>query len=99
MRLDIDEAVETGILKPATSLRVTKDIEDEFNQGLMFGDRDDVIAGGFNANVASTVSEMRVKKLEERANYSEYIILPTKFSFPTTVRIYGYVLCFVKNAR
>jgi hypothetical protein len=89
MNLDIEEVVNSGILKPATSLRVTKDIEDEFKEGLMFGDKDDVLAGGFNVNVVNTTSEVRVKKLAERANHSDYIILPTKFSFPTTVRIYG----------
>ena len=40
---DIEDAVEAGILKSATSLRVTKDIENDFKQGLVFGDKDEVL--------------------------------------------------------
>ena len=35
-------------------------MEDEFKQGLMFGDKDDILAGGFNVNVRSKVSDVRV---------------------------------------
>ena len=89
MQGDISDAVESGILKPATSLRVSKDIENEFKEGLMFGDRDEVLAGCCNSNIPGKVSELRKSKLEERASFSQYIILPTKYSFPKTVRIYG----------
>ena len=99
MNLDIDVAVGRGVLKPATSLRVSKEIEDDFKKGLLFGDKDEILTGGFTANVSSKVSEVRMRKLEERATFSGYIFLPTKYSFPRTVRIYGYVLCFLKNAR
>ena len=34
----------------------------------------------------------------ERIDHSNYILLPTKFSFPSTVRIYGYILSFIYNA-
>ena len=44
-------------------------------------------------------SETRKKKIQERAQFSKYLLLPTKHSFPTTVRIYGYVLKFICNAR
>ena len=99
MRLEIEEAVRNGVLKLATSLRVSKEIEDDFKQGLMFGDRDEVVTGGFTVNVGNKVSETRMKKLQERVDHSDYLILPTKFSFPTSVRIYGYVMSFVRNAR
>ena len=81
MTKSIDEAVSSGILKLATTLRVSKEIEDEFKQGLVFGDRDEVLAGGFIANPTTNVSELRKQKLAERAEYSDYILLPTKFSF------------------
>ena len=61
----------------------------------MFGDRDEVTKGF----AATKVSDTRLRKLEERSKFSEYPILPTKHSFPSTVRIYSYVLCFIKNAR
>ena len=93
MHDDVENAVSSGILKPATSLRVSKDIEDDFNQGLIFGDKDDIISGGFQANV----SELRKTKLEERANFSQYILLPTKYAFPKTVRIYALVFKFLRK--
>ena len=98
MYLDIDEVVASGILKPATAIRVSKDIEDDFNQGLLFGERDGVLAGGFHSNNSVEVSKLRLEKLQERANYSKYIILPTKYSFPKLVRIYSYVMRFVRKA-
>ena len=42
MNYEIDEAVTHGILKPTTTLRVSKLIEDDFNQGLLFGEKDSV---------------------------------------------------------
>ena len=81
---------------------MTRDIDeeniDDFKKGLMFGDKEDV-TGEFLANVGNKVSETRLKKLQERAEYSEYLVLPTKHSFPRTVRIYGYVINFVRKAR
>ena len=102
MTLEIKEAVNMGILKPATALRVSKDIDgddiDDYKRGLMFGGRDDVTAG-FPAQVEVGVSATRLKKLEERAKFSNYPVLPTKHSFQRTVRIYGYIVSFVRNAR
>ena len=37
--------------------------------------------------------------MEERANFSRYLVLPTKYSFPKVVRILGYVMAFVSKAR
>ena len=99
MKLDISEAVSRGILKPATELRVSKEIEGDFNDGLMYGDRDEVLTRGHLSTSANVITEARVKKIQERAEFSEYLLLPTKFKFPATVRILGYVLCFVKKAR
>ena len=98
MNGNIEEAVKSGVLKQATTLRVSKEIEDEFKQGLVFGDKDEILSGGFNTTLAK-VSEVRVQKLTQRADFSDYILLPTKFSFPATVRIYGYIMSFVRKAR
>ena len=74
MNSDIEEAVNMGILKPASSLRVSKDIEDDdiddFKKGLMFGDKDGVTRGFPAQAGAVKVSETRVRKLTERAEYS-----------------------------
>ena len=41
------------------------------------------------------VGEVRTSKIEERAKFSKYLLLPTKYTFPKTVRIYAYVMLFV----
>ena len=97
MYLDIDEAVSQGFITPVSQLRVTRDIEDEFNGGIVFGDKDDL--GTLDLLQCNFSSETRKKKIQERAQFSKYLLLPTKHSFPTTVRIYGYVLKFICNAR
>ena len=99
MLLDITEAVSKGFIKPASELRVSKEMENEFNEGLVFGDRDELLTRGHTVQTVNIVSEIRVRKIQERAEFSNYLLLPTKYRFPATVRIYGYVLSFVKNAR
>ena len=99
MTLPISQAVKEGVLKAATELRVSKDMESDYNDGLIFKDQEDIFSRGHFAECAAAVSEVRVKKIQERANFSQYLLLPTKYSFSSTVRIYGYIISFVKNAR
>ena len=99
MRMEIAEAVRQGFIKPVADIRITRDIEDDFKEGLMFSDKDDILLKGQPALSANIVTESRVKNIQERAEFSEYLILPTKFSFPSTVRIYGYVLTFIRKTR
>ena len=99
MTLDIADAINSGILKPALDLRVAKEDEKDFNDGLIFGDKDDIFSRGHPTQTAQVVTEARVQKIQERADFSDYLVLPTKFKFPSTVRIYGYVLNFITKAR
>ena len=46
MTLDIADAINYGILKPALDLRVPKEDEKDFNDGLIFGDKDDIFSSG-----------------------------------------------------
>ena len=98
MTMSIVEAVTQGFIKPASDIRMNKELESDFKEGLMFGDRDESLTRGNPAVAAQVVTEARVKKIQLRAEFSEYLILPTKYSFPATVRIYGYVLTFIKKA-
>ena len=66
MKLDIADAVDTGVLKPASELRVSKDIEKEFNDGLRFGDKDDLVTSGHPAQTVNVVKEARVTKIKEK---------------------------------
>ena len=99
MKMDISEAVATGVLKPALDLNVSQDIEKEFKEGLIFGNKDDMFTRGHPLQTAQVVTEARVQKIKDRSDFSNYLILPTKFRFPITVRVYGYVINFVNKAR
>lgn len=99
MKMDIPEAVKQGYIKPVSEIRITKDIEDEVKEGLMFSDKDDAVLRGQVSHTVHSVTESRVQKIQDRATFSDYLILPTKFSFPSLVRIYGYVLTFAGKAR
>ena len=96
MRWDISLCVSEGILLPAADLRVNKDEEEDFNMGLVFGDRDEILTRG---HITNQTSKLRVQKIEEIAKFSDYLLLPTKFQFPRTVRIYGYVMLFITKTR
>ena len=101
MTMEISEAVNQKILKPATELRVSKEIENDFNEGLVFGNQDEIDSRGHvvKSETACFHSENRLKKIQERAEFSDYLIIPTKYSFPKTVRIYTYVMTFIRKCR
>ena len=45
------------------------------------------------------VNERRVTLIEERAQFSQYLVLPTKFRFPKLVRILSHVMAFIFKCR
>ena len=45
------------------------------------------------------ISERRLNLMKERAKFSDYIVLPTKFSFPRVVRVMHIVIGFVSKTR
>ena len=94
MRGSIQEGVEKEILKPALELRLNRELEDEFNKGLMFESQiPEILTRGH------AVNQSRLSLLEERSKFSKYLMLPTKYSFPKVVRIYSIICCFVSKAR
>ena len=96
MRMDISQCVAQGILLPAADLRITQDEETDFNQGLVFGDKDEILTRG---HVSNQESKKRIQKVQEVAKFSEYLISPTKFTFSKIVRIYGYIMLFITKTR
>ena len=94
MRQSLEEALAGGFIKPASSLRIRGDDEEnEYRKGIVFEKVPEILTRGH------VVNERRVSLMEERANFSRYLVLPTKYSFPKVVRILGYVMAFVSKAR
>ena len=93
MTWDLEKAVHAGIIKPVLELRLSKDDEDDFKEGLLLDKEPDILTRGH------VVSNVRVAKIEERATFSNYLLCPTKFNFASTVRIYGHVMAFIVKCR
>ena len=93
MKHDITESIEKGIIKPASDLRVKDEEESEFRKGLVFEKVPEILTRGH------VIDEVRVSKLEERAQLSQYLVLPTKFNFVQVVRITSFVMMFASKCR
>ena len=93
MHWDVSKAVEEGILKPISDLRNLEEKEsDDYKEGLIFSnDIPDVMC--------NTVKTSRVDLLQQRAEFSDYLILPTQFGFKKAVRVVALVLTFISKCR
>jgi hypothetical protein len=93
MRLEIEEVLQMGIIKPASELRIQDEEESEFSKGLIFERVPEILTRGH------VISEKRVSLIEERASMSKYLVLPSKFNFVKVVRITSWVMMFVTKSR
>ena len=93
MKKELAEVLEMGIIKPATGLRIKDEEESEFKKGLIFEQVPEVLTRGHMIN------ETRLGFLEQRANLSQYLVLPTKFTFVKVVRITSFIMMFVNKTR
>ena len=90
MRGDVQDAVSKGILKPISELSLnTKEEVDDYHDGCVFDHIPEVLTRGHILN------QRRISLIQERASYSQYLLLPTKFTFRRSVRVYSYVISFV----
>ena len=103
MKLDISEAVEKGFLRRALDLKPSSVIEEDedFKRGFVFEKEPEILTRGHLAEPqVEQVSHSRIEKIAERAAFSNYgMLLPTRRSFPTMVRIASYVLIFINKCR
>ena len=94
MNGEIASAIQAGILRPVSDLRLqTKEEQDDFQDGCVFDMVPEVLTRGHVLN------QKRINLIQERASFSQYLMLPTRFSFRKTVRIYSYVFAFISKLR
>ena len=93
MRLSLNEAINSGAIKPALGLRINDDEKDEFKEGMIFDKVPEILTRGHVFN------NERINKIEERAVFSMYIVLPTKFGFKFGFRVTMQVLKFIVKCR
>ena len=89
---EISSAVEQGILKPVSQLRLGEEKDcDEYREGLVFNnDIPDIFCNAVGS---------RVDQLQLRAEFSNYLVFPTQFGFKKGVRIISLVLTFISKCR
>ena len=93
MHWEVAKAIHLGILKPISELRgVEEKDSDDFRDGLVFGN-DIPDAWG------NVVNNERVDLLQQRVEFSDYLVVPTKFGFRKVVRILSLVLTFISKCR
>ena len=90
MKRGIEEAMEAQILTPAKDLRMQKEEKEAFEQGLVFEKFPEILVKGHSAFLTS-----RVDKKKARAEFSNYIIQPTKFNFRKIMRITVCIFAFL----
>ena len=85
MHGEVSEAINQGILRPISELRgVEGKDKDEYRDGLVFGN--DIPDAWCN-----TVNSNRVDLIQKRVEFSDYLVVPTKFNFRKVVRILSLV--------
>ena len=97
--MDLDKIIEQKILTPIQELMMKDEDNEEFEEGFVIERTPDVLTRGHFGNGNFSLqcnSSKRVDLVASRANYSKYIILPTKYSFSKVVRILSLVAKFVR---
>ena len=99
MRLDLEEAVQQGIIRPALSLNevATAEDEEDYRKEFIVEKEPEILTKG---HVTAAPGSKRIDKIASRAAFSNYgDLLPTRRAFPAMVRISSYVLRFLDKIR
>ena len=93
MHLEIDQAVDMGILTPAAKLRLSDEEKREYKRGLLIDAEPEILVHGH------VVSEKRVQAILDRATFSKgmYLVNPGKSPFRKTVRVLSYAAAFISK--
>ena len=86
----IEKAVKSGVLKPVSELRMADYEESEYEKGLIYERTPEILIHGH------AVTEQRTDKMVERAEFSNYLFMPTKYDFKKVVMITSYVYKFIR---
>ena len=93
MRQPLETAIEQASITPANNLSISDSEREEYKEGIIFEKIPELLTRGH------TLNRERISKLEERARFSNYIVLPTKFGFKKSFNITLLVLKFIMKCR
>ena len=94
MRNDFEDAFDADILKHAKDLRMNEEEEHEYDRGLVFERCPEILIRGHHAFLSS-----RVENMANRAKFSKYIFMPTKFNFRKVVRVTALIFKYMRNVK
>ena len=92
MQKDIKIAVNEGILRPIADLRIVPEADDEYKQGFFLGKDTPEL-------MCNLANKTRISKIQDRLEFSNYLVIPTKHSFKKLVRILAIVIGFISKCR
>ena len=92
MRGSMDDALENDIIKPAKNLRLNDAEKEEYDKGLIFEKCPQILIKGHSA-----FATHRIQKMASRAEFSNYLFMPTKFSFRKVVRVTACMFKYLKK--
>ena len=92
MTQSVEDAVKVGILKPAKELTLSEEEAEDYHRGFVYEKSNEILTKGHIA-LHSKAGE----KIQERREFSNYVIDPLKFSFDKTVRVLSIVYRFIKS--
>ena len=87
MKGSLDDALKADIIKPAADLRMADNDEAEFDKGVILERTPEILIRGHEVD--------RQSKILERAEFSKYILMPTKYNFRKVVIITSLVFKFI----
>ena len=93
MKTSVVQAIAQGCIKPALDLLIRDEDREEFREGVVYDKIPEVLTRGHNLN------QERISRLEVRAQFSQYVVLPTKFNFKVSFRVTMLVIKFVSLCR
>ena len=93
MEDSLESAVQAGILTPALDLRMVDTEENEYDKGLVLERTPEILVRGH------AVTEERVDKMRQRAEFSNYLLMPTKYNMRKVVRITALVFKFIRKLK
>ena len=96
MTESLEEAILQKILRPAADLRPTDAEHEEYQRGFIIEKSPEILIEGHSIYA---VNDMRVSKLEQRAVFSKYVFLPSKFDFRKTVLVTSLVYKFIRKLK
>ena len=93
MKLSIDKAIESGVIKTAGDIKLSNDEKKVFKKELVYDTFEEENLGTF---AVRRVEKLDKKEIEERIRFSNYIYPPLKRSLQPTVRVIALVMLACK---